>query len=69
MGLQEVGSINMAQVRTVDGCCDCVNEPRGSIKCEVFLDWLRAVFHGVCEHGRMKHEVVRCQLFYVVEKL
>ena len=30
--------VNMAQDRTVGSCCDCVNEPRGSIKCEVFLD-------------------------------
>jgi hypothetical protein len=35
--------IDMAQDRTAGGCCDCVNEPRGSITCEVFLDYLRTV--------------------------
>ena len=61
--------IDMAPDRTVDGCCECVNEPRGSMKREVFLEWLRTVLHGVCKHGRMKHEVALGQLFNVAEKL
>jgi len=33
--------IYLAQDRDrVVGCCECGNEPTGSIKCGEFLDWL-----------------------------
>jgi hypothetical protein len=60
MDLQEVGWggmdwIDMAQDRDkVVSCCECGNEPSGSIKCGEFLDYLRPVsfsrrtlLHGV----------------------
>jgi hypothetical protein len=27
--------------RQVLGCCECGNEPSGSVKCGEFLEWLR----------------------------
>jgi hypothetical protein len=36
-GLHRSGS----RYREVAGCCECDNEPSGSIKCGEFLEWLR----------------------------